>query len=87
MSHDEWSALAEEVESERAGNGVECGVGIMLRAVPAEHRATVLKLFADKNLQSSSIQRALAQRVPARAMASSYTIRRHRRGECRCRQQ
>lgn len=59
-----------------------CSVGLMLEGLNPGDAAKVAKVLADKTLSAMAITAALKSRLPD--APSSYTVKRHRKGECCC---
>lgn len=78
-----WTAFEGEVKGREKPRGPSCAVGKMLVDLPEAGRLAVEKALGNRALTSSGIRRALVERV-GEETPSAWSIRNHRRGECRC---
>ena len=79
-----WTAFEGEVKGRERPKGPLCAVGKMLDALPDDGRLAVEKALGNRGLTGSGIRRALIDRLGHEATPSSWSIRNHRRRECRC---
>lgn len=78
-----WTAFEGEVKGREKPRGPSCAVGKMLVELPEAGRLAVEKALGNRALSATGIRRALVERV-GEEVPSAWSIRNHRRGECRC---
>lgn len=81
----DWDDFTAEVESlsDHYGNRSKCGMRAFLATLGEGARADVEAALARSDITSTGLAEALRRRVGDSA-PSDFTIRRHRRGRCRC---
>lgn len=82
MASGNWKDFTDQVEKESSNKGPGCSVGAYLNSLAKTARDAVEAAFARPELTTSAIARAMRDRG---ADLSSFTVRRHRRGDCSCR--
>jgi hypothetical protein len=73
--------LLDDMRAEKIVKGPPCSVGIMLESMTAQEQEEFASACADSTIASSVIARVLARRGHE---VRKESIRRHRKGECRC---
>lgn len=76
-----WDDFLGEVEQASTNKGPGCGVGIYLSSLPSVAANTIHDAMVRPELTTSAIAKAIKNRG---GDVSTYTLRRHRRGECAC---
>jgi hypothetical protein len=86
----DWDDLESDAKAASANRSPRCGVGVLLEMLHAEHgeaaALSVVRTLRNTRLTSSSIHKALKSRVEPDYLPSSYTLARHRKGACSCKE-
>ena len=86
----DWDDLEDDARAASVLRGPRCGVGVMLELIQEEHgEAAVLSVkrtLKNHRLTTSSIHKALESRVEADYLPSAYSLGRHRKGACSCKE-
>ena len=75
-------SLADEARELAGQVGGTCSVARLLASLPESDRDEYEEAFADRRIEAKALARALKGRGHE---ISEYTIRRHTRGDCKCR--
>lgn len=78
----DWDEFEQECIEERRDNGLRCGMAKYLESLAPEARDAVQRALGRSELQAGAIRSALLKR--GSGVPSAWTIRNHRRGDCRC---
>lgn len=88
-SINEWDSLEEEAKASGARKP-RCGVAVLLEILGNDFGqgavTSVQRTLDNVRLTSSSIHKALEARVTPSDLPSTYTLQRHRRGNCTCKE-
>lgn len=78
-----WDDFEESAKSKIQKCGTQCTIGKLLTEVDDDARKAITRALENPALSSSSIYRALRDRLPD-FKVSEGTLSRHRRKNCRC---
>lgn len=86
----DWDDLEDDARAASVNRGPRCSVGVMLELVEEEHGEaavlSILRTLRNARLTTSSIHKALEKRVEPDYLPSPYSLGRHRKGACSCKE-
>lgn len=84
-NYENWKGFNEEAltDSSVTRQGPMCKTCKLILSLHSEAAGELEKACTSPDVTSASIRRALLARVDARQIPSTYSISRHRRGDCR----
>lgn len=85
-----WDDLEADARAASVSRGPRCGVDMMLELVEEEHGKdavlSIRRTFKNHRLTTASIHKALESRVEPDYLPSAYSLGRHRKGACSCKE-
>lgn len=86
----DWDDLEDDARAASVSRGPRCSVAVMLEVIHEDFGqdavTSVLRTLKNHRLTTSSIHKALEKRVTPCDLPSAYSLGRHRKGACSCKE-
>jgi hypothetical protein len=80
----DFREFEKDCQAERRTAGPGCGVAKLYASITGDARGAVMAVIDNTEISARAIHTVLSKRMPDANVPTTWTIRHHRRGDCKC---